>query len=106
MTRQSDSLGAHDLPVARASTDAIGSAVVALGIVEAEEVALGTVGLVFLINEVEVALIECSEPLVPLDVTQPSALRVATEIEPQDAKVAVVFRSLDCRRYGVTALSP
>src|SRR5206468_153431 len=78
-----------------------------IGIVEPEEVALGAVLLVLLVDEVQLPLIEGLEPLVPVDVLESAvAGRVAAEVEAEDPEVVAVFGTLDGRRYGLALLGP
>src|SRR5215213_1496510 len=82
----SDSLTSPARPFPRAL------AVLPVGAVEDEEVALAAVGLRFLVDEGQVAVGERLPPLVPVDALQVAAtlVRPAREIKAQHARLAIV----------------
>src|SRR4051812_26476998 len=76
-----------------------------VGVLQPEEVAVAAVGAVLLVDEVELALVERPEPLVPVDLLEVGAA-VAGEVEAQDTDVAVVAAAGHGGGRGVPRLGP
>src|SRR5919112_1965677 len=74
-------------------------------VLQLEEVAALSARLFLLIDEVEAALVERLEPVVPAHLLQ-AVPGVAREVEPQHAEMTAVFRSRHSGRYRLARLRP
>src|SRR4051795_11544039 len=82
----------------------VGSGVLAVRALEAEEVALVPVAALLLVDEVQASVVEGPEPLVPAHL--PQVVRAAAEVEPQDAEVVAVLGALDRGRCAAALFRP